>query len=63
MNKSKIVSCGEHEAIPCIVMPPFMSSGMVGAFSKRPGNACIGFELYPEYVIIAIKLVANICFE
>ena len=45
--------CGIEEAIPAIVLDPFMGSGTVGLVAKSLGRNYIGIELNPEYVEMA----------
>jgi DNA modification methylase len=38
-----------------VVLDPFMGSGTTAAVAKRLGRRYIGFELNPEYVMLAMK--------
>ena len=50
-------SCGIEEAIPAIVLDPFMGSGTVGLVAKSLGRNYIGIELNPEYVEMAERRI------
>lgn len=51
-------SCG-REAMPCIVLDPFVGSGTTGVVALRLGREFIGVELNPEYVAMAQRRIEN----
>jgi len=50
-------SCGIEEAVPAVVLDPFMGSGTVGLVAKSLGRNYIGIELNPEYVEMAERRI------
>jgi len=48
------------EAIPALVLDPFMGAGTTGLVSRKLLRHYIGFELNPSYVAMANKRLANV---
>ncbi len=49
--------CGHGEAVPCIVLDPFMGSGTVAIVAEALGRDWLGIELNPDYVEMAERRI------
>lgn len=50
--------CGEPEAVPCVVLDPFLGSGTTGMIAEYLGRNWVGIELKEEYAEIARSRIA-----
>lgn len=48
-----------HEAVPCIVLDPFMGSGTTGLVAVKLGRQFVGIDLSEEYCKMARKRIKN----
>ena len=49
--------CGPRPPVPCTVLDPFLGAGTTALVAKQNGRRCIGIELNPEYVPMAVERI------
>jgi DNA modification methylase len=49
-----------HQAVPCVVLDPFMGFGSTALVARKLGRKSIGVELNPEYAALAAKRLSQL---